>query len=138
MFEDLSLWREMERMRRDIDSFFSSTERPHVAASFPLMNVYDEGNSLVITAELPGMTREDVTISFADGLLTVSGKRTQPAAAKDMNSVRRERPEGEFSKSVRVPSKVDVDKISATLHNGVLTVTLPKSEEAKPKVISVA
>ncbi len=137
MLWNLDLWKEMERLRREMDNIFSGFSRTAVAATYPLINVYEDKDKLVVTAELPGMTKEKVSITFSDGVLTISGKQEQPESVKNMNAVRKERIDGEFEKSLNIPVKVDQDKISASFSNGILTITLPKAEDAKPKVIAI-
>jgi len=99
--------------------------------------VYEDNNNVVVTAELPGATREKVGITFADGILTISGKQEQPASVKNMAALRVERTEGNFEKTVRIATKIDPNGINASFSNGILTITLPKAEEAKPKTITI-
>ena len=130
-------WRELERMRRDIDNIFSGTGRSVTNHSFPLINVYDGKDDIVVSAELPGMSKEAVNISFVEGTLTLSGVKKQSDDLKEMTAIRQERSLGSFEKSIRIPSKVDPEKISAAFNDGILTVTLAKAEEAKPKTITI-
>jgi len=91
----------------------------------------------VAVVELPGMRREDIEISLHDGTLTISGERKRETS----NGERAERTEryiGKFRRSVTLPTRVDANKVSATYRDGILTVTLPKAEEAKPKQIPVS
>jgi len=138
MLWNVDVWREMDRLRREMDSLFTGYERSGGGpATFPLVNVYDGKENVVVTAELPGMTKDRVGITFADGVLTLSGTMEPLAAAKGMSVVRQERSAGAFEKTLRIPTKVEQGKISASFENGILTVTLPKSEEAKPKTITI-
>jgi len=137
MLWNLDVWREMERLRRDMEGLLSNYGRTSAAATYPLINVYEDKDALVVTAELPGMTKEKVSITFSDGVLTIAGKQEPPAGVKKMASVRRERTEGDFEKTITIPTKIDQNKINASFSNGILTVTLPKSEEAKPKTITI-
>jgi len=138
MLWNVDVWREMDRLRREMDNLFTGYERTGgAAATFPLVNIYDEKDNVVVTAELPGMTKDKVGITFADGVLTLAGKMEPLAEAKGMTVVRQERSVGDFEKTLRIPSRVQQDKISASFDNGVLTITLPKSEEAKPKTITI-
>lgn len=138
MLWNIDPWRELERMRRDIDSLFSGTNAAGITYSFPLINVYDGREELTVVAELPGLAKESVTITFVDNTLTIAGKKQPLEAAKNMAVIRQERSEGDFSKSLRIPVKVNQEKISAAFKDGILTVALPKAEEAKPKTISIA
>jgi HSP20 family protein len=137
MLWDTDLWREMDRLRRDMDGLFSGYGRPAGATTYPLVNVYEGKDTLTVTAELPGMTKDQVGISFSEGVLTIAGKQQPLASAKNITVVRRERAAGEFEKTIRIPTKVQDDKIGASFGNGVLTITMPKAEEAKPKTIAI-
>lgn len=130
-------WSELERMRREIDNVFGSYGRPEAGYSFPLTNIYDNKENVVVTAELAGMKKEDVNVSLTEGVLTISGKREPAKTGSDVTIIRQERATGDFEKSFRIPSKVMSDKIKAEFKDGILTVTLPKSEEAKPKQITI-
>jgi HSP20 family protein len=137
MMWNADVWNEMERLRREMNSLFSGVESPGRAATYPLVNVYDGRDSLVVTAELPGMTKEKVGITYSDGVLTIAGNLEPLADIKDMAVIRQERSAGKFEKSLRLPAKVDQSKITASFTNGILTVTLPKAEEAKPRTIAI-
>jgi len=137
MFWNLDAWREMERLRRDMDGLFSNYGRKSASTTYPLINVYEDKDNLVVTAELPGATKEKVSITFSDNMLTIAGKQEPPASVKNMTAVRLERTEGDFEKAISVPTKIDHDKINASFGNGILTITLPKAEEAKPKTITI-
>jgi len=137
MIWNVDVWREMERLRSEMDNLFSDYGRSAPSAGYPLINVYEDNNNVVVTAELPGATREKVGITFADGILTISGKQEQPASVKNMAALRVERTEGNFEKTVRIATKIDPNGINASFSNGILTITLPKAEEAKPKTITI-
>jgi len=137
MLWDLDVWSEMERLQRDMNNLFSNYGRSNGATTYPLTNVYDNRENMVVTAELPGMTKDGVSITYSDGLLTISGKQEPLENIKKMTVVRQERAVGNFEKTLRIPTKIDQGKITASFTNGILTVTLPKSEEAKPKTIAI-
>lgn len=137
MFWNSDVWREMERLRRDMNGLFSNYDRSAESAAYPLTNVYEDNDSLVVTAELPGATKDTVSIMFSDGALTIAGKLDRPERTKNMTAVRQERTNGKFEKTLRIPTKIDQNHISASFANGVLTITLPKAEEAKPKTITI-
>ena len=88
-------------------------------------------------AEVPGMDPKDIDISLSDGLLTIKGEKKQEREEKEENYHLVERSYGAFTRSIRLPKEVQSDKISASYKNGVLKVTLPKSEEAKKKEIKI-
>ncbi|MDP2972769.1 MAG: Hsp20/alpha crystallin family protein [Deltaproteobacteria bacterium] len=144
---ELTPWRpfrDMERMRREMgrlwDSFFE--ERPRrkveeVGEWLPSLDVSETKNELVVKAELPGMDPKEIDISLSEGVLTIKDERKQEKEEKEENYHLIERSFGSFSRSIRLPRDVQGDKISASYKNGLLKVTLPKSEEAKKKEIKI-
>jgi HSP20 family protein len=137
MLWDIDVFSEMERLRREMNSLFSNYGSSSGSSTYPLMNVYDAKDNILVTAELPGLTKEQVNITFSDGILTVSGKQQPLAKTKGMTVVRNERSEGDFEKTLRVPFKIKREAIKASFSNGILTVTMPKAEEIKPKTIAI-
>ena len=137
MYWNTDIWNEMNRLRREMDGLLSQYNGSPASTTYPLVNVYESAEELRVTAELPGMTKDSVSITFSDGVLGISGKREQPEQVKKMAALRRERSEGAFEKTLRIPSKIDTNAISASFTNGILTITLPKAEEAKPKTITI-
>ncbi len=137
MYWNTDVWQEMNRLRREMDGLLSQYDRTSASTTYPLVNVYESTDELQVTAELPGMTKDSVSITFSDGVLGISGKRKQPGQVKKMAALRQERSQGDFEKTLRIPSKIDTSTISASFTNGILTVTLPKAEEAKPKTITI-
>jgi HSP20 family protein len=136
MFLQVDPWRELERIRREMDNLFDTGTRT-VSRGYPPINVYDTGNDVKLQAELPGMTKDDINVSFTDGNLTLSGNRKPLVEDGNYTIIRSERSTGEFEKTVNIPYPVVQDNISADFKNGVLTIILPKAEEAKPKKIEV-
>jgi len=104
---------------------------------FPAVDLYEDKDSLVVRAEVPGMKKEDIEISLHDGYLTLSGERKQEEKYETAETYRSERWMGRFHRTISLPCRVDAEKIKATYTDGVLTVTLPKAEEAKPKQIPI-
>jgi HSP20 family protein len=103
----------------------------------PALDLYQNNDNLVAIVELPGMRKEDIEISLHDGTLTVAGERKSSFSNAE-KAERTERYVGSFRRSITLPARVDSNKVSATYRDGILTVTLPKAEEAKPKRIQVA
>jgi HSP20 family protein len=97
--------------------------------NFPV-DVYGDKDSTFVRAELPGVTRDAISVEFVDGSLSIQASRKGKSAEGD-DSV-------SFSREISIPDEVQADKVSATYENGVLTVTLPRSEEAKPRKINVS
>jgi HSP20 family protein len=111
---------------------------PLVGAWIPPVDVTEDNDTVRITAELPGIGPEDVKINLENNVLTISGEKTQETREEGRRPQRYERVYGSFERSFTVPSSVDAERIEATCDNGVLAVTLPKSENAKPRAINVA
>jgi HSP20 family protein len=103
----------------------------------PALDLYQNTDNLVAVVELPGMRKEDIDISLHNGTLTISGERRSDAFNGE-KAERTERYFGTFRRSITLPARVDANKVSATYRDGILTVTLPKTEEAKPKQITVS
>ena len=104
----------------------------------PPVDIYEtEAHDLVVKAELPDMTREDIEVTVEKDTLTIRGTKKLPDGIKDEQLRRIERSYGAFSRSFALPHTVDSTKVSADYKNGVLTVKLPYREEAKPRTINV-
>jgi len=103
----------------------------------PAVDISEDKDNIYLTADLPGVEEKDVNLNFRDGVLTLSGEKSEEKETKGKNFHRVERTFGSFSRSVTLPASIDAEKASATFKNGVLHATLPKREEAKPKEISI-
>jgi HSP20 family protein len=108
------------------------------ASWLPSVDVFEDKESLKIVAELPGLKPEDVKITLENSTLTLRGEKKQVAEEKTERVHRYERSYGSFERSFSLPNTVDADKVAASFENGVLTITLPKAEKAKPREIAVA
>jgi len=132
---------ELEALRREMNRLFgdgATFERAGRASptSFPRIGLFDAKESLVLRAEIPGVTESDLEITVDSGTLTVRGTR-RVEVPKGYAVHRQERPETTFARSFSLPCKVDADKTRAELKNGVLTLSLPKAPEVKPRQITV-
>jgi HSP20 family protein len=103
----------------------------------PALDLYQNNDNVIAVIELPGMRKEDIEISLHDGMLTIAGERRTETPDGE-KAERSERYVGKFRRSITLPTRVDANKVSATYKDGILTVTLPKAEEAKPKQIQVS
>jgi HSP20 family protein len=103
----------------------------------PAIDVFEDKDNVTVRAELPGMTKEQIEVSLHDGSLSISGERKQESKFEDAEVYRAERFFGRFQRTVVLPAPVAADKVKAQYKDGILTVTLPKTEEAKPKQIDV-
>lgn len=114
---------------------------PAPAESFgewaPALDAFEDKDKYIVQLEVPGVKKSDINVSVQEGTLTISGERNSQRDMKDGTTHRTERIYGKFSRSVTLPAAVQSDKVSATYKDGVLTVELPKAEEAKPKQIEV-
>jgi HSP20 family protein len=101
------------------------------------LDVSEDANNVYVKAELPGMKKEDIDLSLHDGCLSISGERKSETSHEGAEIYRAERFFGRFQRTVTLPTPVDADKVKAQFKDGILMVTLPKAEEAKPKHIDV-
>ncbi len=143
-FRELAPFREFERMRREMDrlwdSFFEGGLRRKAEEGrewFPSLDVAETKNELVVKCEVPGMDPKDIDISLSDGMLTIKDEKKQEREEKEADYHLVERSYGSFSRSVQLPKEVQGDKINASYKNGILKITLPKSEEAKKKEVKI-
>lgn len=134
----------LSNLREEIDRLFESplAEMGRTAQQFvgnwgPAVDVYEDKDSVLVRAELPGMKKENIDLTLQEGVLTISGERKETGRPQEATVYRSERLEGRFQRSLTLPAPVNADKVSATYLDGVLTVTLPKTEESKPKQIAV-
>lgn len=100
------------------------------------MNLYDSRDVLYVVAEVPGVPKENIEINYQDGSLTITGKREFKKYGQS-ELLRQEQPEGDFEKIIRIPMAIKSNEIKAKFEDGMLTVSLPKTEEAKPRQIAV-
>lgn len=126
---------------RDFDRLIQGMFSPAVHGAspslYPALNLHETENAFTIEAELPGFTEEDVELGVQGDVLTLKGSRTAETQAEGSTYHRRERWSGSFERTLRLPTDIDAEKVSATLTNGVLTITLPKPAAALPRKISV-
>ncbi|MFB3885332.1 MAG: Hsp20/alpha crystallin family protein [Thermodesulfobacteriota bacterium] len=141
---ELTPFREFERMKNEMDRFWDSflerrlRRRPEEEREWiPSLDIAETKNELVVKAEVPGMDPKNIDISLSDGVLTIKGEKKQEKEEKEADYHLVERSYGAFSRSVQLPSEVQEDKISAAYKDGILKITLPKSEEAKKKEIKI-
>ncbi len=133
-----SPFREIEMLEREINRMFNDFFRGvETGYEYPLIDVVDTKDELVIYAELPGVNKDDVKVKIHNNILTISGERKEPELPEKANCLIREREFGKFMRSVRLPYPVDVSKVSAEYKDGILKITLPKKEEVKPKEIQI-
>jgi HSP20 family protein len=126
-------------MNRVFDAFFGT--RPGDGGEMrrwvPAIDVVEDAGHLMLRADLPGMTEDDVEIEVKDGVLTVSGERKAEEKKEGEGFYRVERAFGSFSRSLSLPEGIDADKVTAEFENGVLEVRIPKPEERKPHRVQI-
>ncbi|WP_153558214.1 Hsp20/alpha crystallin family protein [Roseimaritima sediminicola] len=131
-------WTELNRLSREMDRLFGRSGESSAMGSgtFPALNVWEDDDSLFVEAELPGFNASDLEIYVTGNQLTIKGVRQAPER-EGGTWHRQERGYGSFHRMIELPVRVDGDKVSAESEQGVLRVTLPKSEAVKPRRIEV-
>lgn len=134
---------EMERMRRQIGALSEMMlregplRRMGTTGVFPPINLTENNESYFVRAELPGMKSEELDIQVTGKGVTISGERKIPSEGEGVRYHRREREAGRFSRIIGLPGDIDAEKVDAKMVNGMLTITIPKCETAKPRQITV-
>ena len=103
----------------------------------PAVDIIEDNDNFVVIADLPGLTKKDISINIKENMLTISGERKTTAKDEDKNYCRAERRFGTFKRSFQLTDQVVASKITASFKDGVLTVNVPKAEEVKPKEIEI-
>ncbi len=136
MGRGISLRQLMDRMLED--AFVMPREGSGEGWGGPAIDVYEEGDTLVVEAHLPGMKPDDIDVNVERGVLTISGKTESEQERKERNYLLREQRSGRFSRSLQLPAGYEADPSEATFEQGVLRLVFPKAEEAKPRRIQVS
>jgi HSP20 family protein len=138
-FRTPTTWHEVDRLQREMNRLFEgySPRRYRAAPSYPAMNIWAQDESLVVTAEVPGVDPENIEVSVVNEMLTLSGERAPDPVEEGAQYHRQERGYGKFSRTIQLPFPVDAQKVEAVFKNGVLHITLPRKEEDKPRKIKV-
>lgn len=143
LMERPNLFDEIDRFRQEMDVLFDGWTSdgfatPVLASTYPAMNIWVDENNVYAETEIPGIDLNDMEISVTgEDQLTIKGNREQPALPKDTTCHRQERGFGSFIRVMTLPVRVAASKIEARLIQGVLTIMMPISEEAKPKLIPI-
>jgi len=132
-----SIWNEVSRLSREMDRLFGEAKAASKAGVFPLLNLYDDGENLVVKAEVPGIEASDLEINATYNSLTLKGQRKRPETDDKASFHRKERGHGSFSRTINLPQEVDPEKVRASYKLGVLEIVLPKAEAAKPRKIEI-
>jgi len=140
MTQDLSPFspmREVSSLHDAIDKLFDENISKGGTSIFPVINVYEKETEVVVEAEVPGISEEDLTIEAGDDTITLSGARKSEKEVQEENYFRKETNFGSFSRTINLPSSINKEKAEAELKNGILTVTIPKQKKIKPKVTKI-
>jgi HSP20 family protein len=133
--------REVDTLQNEVnrvfDAFFGNGPGTRVRRWVPAMDLVETGEQLVLRADLPGLTKDDVELEVKDGVLTISGERKADHEEKSEGYYRVERAFGRFSRSLTVPDGIDAEGITADFNEGVLEVRIPKPAERKPHRIAI-
>lgn len=132
-------WRDMDRIQNEMNRLFEVyyPNRMRSAPAYPALNVWTSDEGLNVTAEVPGVRPEEIDIQVVGDTLTLSGTRKPEELTENARYHRQERGYGNFTRSLQLPFPVDVNKVEATFHNGVLMIAMPRTEEDKPRKIAV-
>ena len=128
---------ELRSLQREMNRLFDGYEGGTSMSRFPALNVWGNEENVIVTAELPGLEIEDLDISVVNNQLTIKGERKAEKPAEGAVCHRNERSAGTFVRTVRLPYAIEGDKVTATYEKGVLTVTMPRHEQTKPKQIQI-
>ena len=125
-----------QMMTNQFPTFFEEAGIDFAKGSYPKCNIIDDVNEVIIVAEIPGLSKDDVSIKVEDGVLTISGTRTASTNGT-AKYIRRELKHSSFKRSFTLSDTLDATEINASFENGILNVTIPKKEEAKPQTIDI-
>ena len=131
-----SPWADLARVQEEMDRLFHRTNDSY-APGFPCVNVWTNKEEAVVSAEIPGVPADKVDISVLDDTVTLKGVRKVEETPEESVTHRQERGAGEFSRTIRLPFRVEANAVDAKYENGVLEVRLPRAEADRPKQISV-
>src|SRR5919199_1243440 len=147
----MTMWdpfQEIESLRREIDRAFEDAGLGplgrrgrlaflpgRAARQYPLVNVYDNGETFTVEALAPGLDPDKIDLSVLRNTLTIGGEKTGPQGVPPEGWHRMERAAGRFMRTVELPAEVDPDRVNATYHNGLLVVSVPRAESARPRKV---
>ena len=125
------------RLSRVINDSYRTRTEDAFGSWVPPVDIFEKSDNLVIRAELPGLEKDDIEIRIENGVLTLHGQRKQESEVEEANAYRLERVYGTFTRSFSLPTTVDASRVAATYRDGVLEVSVPKVEAAKPKKVEI-
>jgi len=137
------IWRDLNPLQKEMNRLFDYYfNKGNVSASssgsvYPPVNIFEDSNNQYVTAELPGVDPKDIDIQVEGDSLVIKGERKIDKETTEGGYHRKERVGGTFNKKIHLPTRIASDKVTADISNGVLTISLPKAEEAKPRCIQI-
>ncbi len=144
-FPETTNWPSYDRLatlRDEVNRLFDFSQPTRESGLFsgwsPALDVHEDKDRLTVQVELPGLQKDQIDISLRDGVLTVSGERKTARERQEGEVFRSERYFGKFQRSVTLPARVDAGSVKAAYKDGILSIDLPKAEEAKPKQIAIS
>ncbi len=136
-FRPTNFWGDFDDLRNEMNLLFEDFGSQRTQA-FPPVNLWSNNDEAVLKAELPGLNRDDITVTVQNNMLTLEGNRKLETLKENEDYHRRERGYGNFKRTITLPFSVNNDNITAMVSDGILTVNLPRREEDKPKKISIS
>jgi HSP20 family protein len=146
----LMKWAPQKEIERWFDEFLEEPFFPRMWRKFPRwrrlkeleeispsVDMFDKKDEIVVKAEIPGVEKENISISLSDNTITIKGEMKKEEEVKEEDYYYSERSYGSFSRSLNLPAKVQAEKIKASFKNGILEIHLPKAEESKPKEVKI-
>jgi HSP20 family protein len=133
-------WDPFQELQREMGRLFENLDPMHSTRQihrYPPLNLYDAGDRYILSVQLPGMAPSDIELTITGETLTLRGERKRGEGVKEDNYRRQERPMGLWSRTITLADRVDSAQVGASLADGILTVTFPKAESAKPRQITV-
>ncbi len=135
-FEEMERWFE-DVFRRPFSllgpSWLPRMRFPELEEISPVVDIYEEGDNVVVKAEIPGIKKDDIDVSLTDNTITISGEKEKEEKVEKKNYYRLERSYGSFTRTFRLPAEVQSDKAKAKFKDGILEIRIPKTEEAKKR-----
>ncbi len=120
-----------------VDKIFGEELEIFERKKFPIVDIYEDGENIILKAELPGVKKEDISVNITGDTITISGKKEEEKEVKEKNYYRKERKSGSFTRSFTLPCEIDKENVKATFKNGILEIVLPKVEKEKTKQIEI-
>ena len=134
-------WDPVREIHREMSRLFKSLEplqNWRIARHFPAINIYDDGDRFILTVPVPGMAPEEIDLSITGETLTLRGERKRPEQIHEESYRRQECTTGRWTRSITLPDRVESSQITASCALGILTVSVPKAESARPRQITVS